>query len=137
MVVVKKRSTILPPPKGKHDTKLNRKKLEHAKTEPSIESPIVSIHRENMLSNKTVFINESAIIVELAIDVFRKYDEKTIDLDALIFLVMKNMIINPHNYLFVKSNVKTHILNYFDFQQGDRLMPKDIAVRRMIIRYDP
>lgn len=74
-------------------------------------------------------------IQEAILGVFRNNGYASLDLDALIFFVMKGLEVTPDNYIEVYTGVRKFIMLQYAIEQGDLISPVDRSIRRLSVCY--
>lgn len=71
------------------------------------------------------------IIHEIIVGVFRQFSCSSVDLDALIYMVLREFAVEPNKYVGMHSTVKSHILSNFVIKQGEPLAHTEVNMRRI------
>lgn len=74
-------------------------------------------------------------IQEAILGVFRNNGYASLDLEALIFFVMKGLEVTPDNYLNVYAAIRKWIMTQYAIEQGDPIPAVERNVRRLSVCY--
>jgi hypothetical protein len=67
------------------------------------------------------------------LDVFKKYDYEPVDLEALVFLTLKEMEVSIHNYEQLHKTVRSYIMSNFNLTPGKLLTLQETGMRRLTV----
>lgn len=67
------------------------------------------------------------------LDIFKKYDNEPVDLEALIFMTLKDMEVSIHNYEHLHKSVRAYVVSNFNVTPGKLLTLQEAGMRRLTV----
>lgn len=74
-------------------------------------------------------------IQEVVLGIFRRFATTSMDMDALVYFVLREFNVGPSTFEHMQKTVKAHILKNFAIQQGAPLRLTEVAMRRVTVCY--
>jgi len=104
---------------------------------PSTPIPIAYIPLLRPSKRPTVEIHQfdGPRIQEAILGVFKTYNYKAIDLDALIYFALQAFEVVPTSYEYMAGTIRTHIMKHFAIEQGAYRPTSDVHIRRVVVCY--
>lgn len=78
---------------------------------------------------------EETRIQEVVLGIFKRFDYKAVDLDALVYFTLQFFYVTPETYEVMHRVVKNHIISHFAISQGKLKPPSDNSTRRLTVCY--
>jgi hypothetical protein len=103
---------------------------------PPTSSPIARVGLHRRYSSRRHAITSQMHphhIHKKVLDVFKKYDYEAADLEALIFLTLKEMEVSIHNYEQLHRTVRSYIMANFNLTPGKLLTLHETGMRRLTV----
>jgi len=72
-------------------------------------------------------------IQEVILNLFRRNNCSSMDMDTLIYLTLREFHVSVQNYEHMQKTVRAHVLKNFAIQQGAPLRLTEVSMRRITV----